>query len=128
MKVSFYAAAVLAICAAGLLPLATPTPVPAGPITWLIPSESNVPPYQNGTASVGDTVTYVWSMYHGVVFSTSPDCNAKTLFQQIPGGADSASGAANVTFTTPGTIYVICPVGDHCSEGQIQKWTVSSAA
>lgn len=46
-----------------------------------------------------------------VLFGDAADCNAKTLFQQIPGGADSASGAANVTFTTPGTIYVICPVG-----------------
>ena len=52
-----------------------------------------------------------YSAIKAVLVGDAADCNAKTLFQQIPGGADSASGAANVTFTTPGTIYVICPVG-----------------
>lgn len=45
------------------------------------------------------------------MIAVAADCTARTLFQQIPGGADSASGAANVTFTAPGTFYVICPVG-----------------
>ncbi|EIE27328.1 hypothetical protein COCSUDRAFT_31977 [Coccomyxa subellipsoidea C-169] len=128
MKVTICAAILLAICAAGFLPLATPAAVPAGPITWVIPFAANLPPYEAGTAAVGDTVTYTWSRFHGVVLSSSPDCTARTLFQQIPGGADSASGAANVTFTAPGTFYVICPVGTHCAQGQIQKWTVSPAA
>ncbi|BDA48018.1 hypothetical protein COCOBI_11-2750 [Coccomyxa sp. Obi] len=128
MKATLCCAVLIAICAAGFLPIATPAAVPAGPIQWFIPAAANQPPYANGTAMVGDTVTYTWSRFHGVVLSTSPDCTARTLFQPVPGGADSAGGAANVTFTQPGTFYVICPVGTHCAQGQIQMWTVSAAA
>ncbi|CAL8462984.1 g2518 [Coccomyxa elongata] len=127
-KATLCCAVLVALCAAGFLPLAMPAAVPAGPIKWYILAAANLPPYADGTAMVGDTLTYTWSRFHGVVLSTSPDCTATALFQPVPGGADSASGAANVTFMQPSTFYVICPVGTHCAQGQIQKWTVSPAA
>ncbi|CAK0784773.1 hypothetical protein CVIRNUC_007977 [Coccomyxa viridis] len=127
MQGSFRAVALTVTLIAGLVYVAQSTADPSGPIHWYIPKAVNKPPYANGTAMVGDSVMYTWKgFFHGVVLSTSSNCTDKAAHMQVPGGMDATAGNATVTFKEPGTFYVLCPVGQHCSEGQIQRWDVTS--
>jgi len=77
--------------------------------------------YDPLTVAVGDTVTFSWRGFHGVAEIDSEDCPVS--FDNIL-APETSSGEYEWTATEPGTYYLACQVGSHCSSGQKIKITV----
>ena len=106
MKRQVLVMCVLAVCAASCKSSSTsPTPIPAGPSTVLVPNGASVgqgPGYAPASLTVTAGTTVTWGNNDGVVHTTTADA----------GQWDSQSVNAGMTFAfkfnTPGTFKYHC--------------------
>lgn len=81
--------------------------------------------YEPLEISVGDTVTFEWSGFHGIVEVPSGECPTNFMGPDIVTLADeSAGGSFTWEAAEPGTYWLACQVGTHCLGGQIIQITV----
>lgn len=82
--------------------------------------------YEPLTVAPGDTVTFSWEGLHGVVKIPTGECpESFEDNEEVTVLAPETVGGTYVwTAGEPGTVWVACPVGLHCVNGQNIKITV----
>lgn len=96
-------------------------------VRWFVPANGALEPV---TVPVGGSVIFSWTSTHDLWQTPSSSCpstftNGSCITQLA---AQSNGGSRTVNYTTAGTRYYACSVGNHCSQGQHITVIVGSAS
>merc|ERR1711990_825524 len=112
----------------------TPAPTAYNPQTRLLNSDgvwTTGTTYSTVDAKVGDTVVFKYNSYHNVYSMASGtaynSCDftgaTEVASTSLGGGSGSYANQYSYSCAAPGTAYLACQVGSHCTAGQ--KVTIS---